>query len=322
MSENDERAPGVLDPNNPIDQMMPPADNPEYHRKLKEHRDAQHQAAEAAVLSDPTHAALGDRLTPVRQSVPQAAAPQPLPPTDVPPVAPPATPKEYTGLTVDPTLAQVDYTPVEPRLPEGAQPQTQAAPVSVAAPAPVPVAPVPPQPVDPPPSIVITETLSKLREDFGIDKIPLTEVVLNGHTFALRVLDTASVSTAIRFADTLSMTDRENAINLQIALVSMSVMSIDGEPLYKVFDIDIPQDQLIMVEGVKKVSFPPLNPPASIRTTAATQFMEFLNTTASTSLLGALWDAYNADVDPKGTLKQLMSVVNSAGEGVEEIPLP
>ena len=30
------------DPNNPLDQMMPPTDNPEYHRKLKEHRDAQH----------------------------------------------------------------------------------------------------------------------------------------------------------------------------------------------------------------------------------------------------------------------------------------
>lgn len=292
-----------LDPNNPLDRMMPPKDNPEYHRKLKLHRDAQHQAAEAAVLSDPAHAALGDRLTPVRQGVPQAAAPQPLPPTDVPPVAPPATPQEYTGLTVDPTPAE--------------------APVPVAAPAPVPVAPVPVAPAPAPaPSIVITETLSKLREDFGIDKIPLTEVVLNGHTFALRVLDTASVSTAIRFADTLSMTDRENAINLQIALVSMSVMSIDGEPLYKVFDINIPQDQLIMVEGVKKVSFPPLNPPVSIRTAAATNLMEFLNTTASTSLLGALWDAYNADVDPKGTLKQLMDVVNSAGEGVEEIPLP
>jgi hypothetical protein len=65
-----------------------------------------------------------------------------------------------------------------------------------------------------------------------------------------------------------------------------------------------------------------MNPPAAIRTTAATQFMEFLNTTASTSLLGALWESYNADVDPKGTLQQLMRVVGNAGEGVEDIPLP
>lgn len=308
MATNDGR-----DPDNPLDMMMPPDNNPEYHRKLKAHRDRLHEAAETAVREDPSHAALlmSDRLTPVRQGVPQAAAPQPLPPTDVPPVTPPADPQVGTGITVDPTLAQVDHTPVEPRLPEGAQPQ--------AAPAPAPVAPPAPAQA---PSIVITETLKKLREDFGIDNIPLTDVVLNGSTFALRVLDTASVSTAIRFADTLSMTDRENAINLQIALVSMSVMSINGEPLYKVFDVDIPQDQLIMVEGVKRVSFPPLNPPASIRTTAATQFMEFLNVTASTSLLSALWDAYNDDVDPQGTLKQLMEVVSSDGEGVEEIPLP
>jgi hypothetical protein len=118
------------------------------------------------------------------------------------------------------------------------------------------------------------------------------------------------------------MTDRENAINLQIALVSMSVMSIDGDPLYKVFDVTITPDHLVMVEGVNRVSFAPLNPPPAIRTTAATQFMEFLNTTASTSLLGALWDAYNEKVDPKGTLTQLMSDVNSGAEAVEEIPLP
>jgi len=173
-----------------------------------------------------------------------------------------------------------------------------------------------------PVSVAVTETLNKLREDFGIDSIPLTEVDLNGHIFALRVLDTASVSTAIRFADTLSMTERENAINLQISLVAMSVMSIDGEPLYKVFDITIPQDQLIMVEGVQRVSFAPLNPPLGIRTTAATQFMEFLNTTASTSLLSALWTAYNEDVDPKGTLEQLLGIVKSDEGGVEDIPLP
>ncbi len=308
MANDDER-----DPNNPLDQMMPPKDNPEYHRKLKEHRDALHATAEAAIMADPSHAALSDRLTPVRQGTPQAAAPQPLPPTDVPPVTPPVAPAVGTGLTVDPTLAQVQHTPVEPRLPEGAG----------GAPVPAPIAP--PVPASEPsqsPSAVVSETLSRLREDFGIDKIPLTEVELNGHIFALRVLDTHSVSTAIRFADTLSMTDRENAINLQIALVSMSVMSIDGDPLYKVFDVTITPDHLVMVEGVNRVSFAPLNPPAAIRTTAATQFMEFLNTTASTSLLGALWDAYNADVDPKGTLKQLMAVVGSDGEGVEEIPLP
>ena len=108
------------DPDNPIDQMLPPADNPEYHRKLAEHRDSQAREAEGAVLADPAHAALGDRLTSVRQGVPQATPPQPLPPTDVPPRTPPAAPQASTGLTVDPTQGQVQHTPVEPRLPEGA----------------------------------------------------------------------------------------------------------------------------------------------------------------------------------------------------------
>lgn len=311
MSENDER-----DPNNPLDRMMPPADNPEYHRKLAEHRDAQHRDAEAAVMSDPAHAALGDRLTPVRQGVPQATAPQPLPQTEVPPVAPPAAPREYTGLTVDPAQAEVQHTPVEPRLPEGAG---GAPPIQPPAAPPAPAAAAPPPP---PASTVVNETLSKLRQDFGIEKIPLTDVTLSGHTFSMRVLDTSSVSTAIRFADTLSMTERENAINLQIALVAMSVMSIDGDPLYKVFDVNITPDHLVMVEGVERVTFNPLTPPASIRTTAATQFMEFLNSTASASLLTALWDKYNKDVDPKGTLEAVMGVVKGGGEAADEIPLP
>ena len=297
------------DPNNPIDQMMPPADNPEYHRKLREHRDAQHQAAENAVLSDPAHAALGDRLTPVRQGAPQAAAPQPLPPTDVPPVAPPATPQEYTGLTVDPTLAQVDYTPVEPRLPEGATP-APAAPL-----APAPAAPELPK---------TNPILAKLREDFGIENIPVTEVKVNGHVFTMRVLDVGAVTQALRFADTLSMpgSARENSINLQIALTSFAVSSIDGTPVWKVFEVAVPESELVMVEGEKRPIFAPMSPPPDVRIMGATHLMDFLSGQASSTLLAELWGKYQTVVDPKGSLDALMSSVLDGEVGEPGVPLP
>jgi len=296
------------DPDNPIDRMMPPADNPEYHRKLKVHRDAQHQAAENAVLSDPAHAALGDRLTPVRQGIPQAAAPQPLPPTDVPPVASPVTPQEYTGLTVDPTLAQVQHMPVEPRLPEGAVP-----PAAPAAPAPV-AAELP----------KTNPILAKLREDFGIENIPVTEVKVNGHVFTMRVLDVGAVTQALRFADTLSMpgSPRENSINLQIALTSFAISAIDGTPVWKVFEVDVPESELVMVEGENRPIFAPMSPPSNVRILGATNLMDFLSGQASSTLLAELWDKYQSVVDPQGSLDSLMNSILDGEVEEPSVPLP
>jgi hypothetical protein len=310
MSENDER-----DPNNPLDRMMPPTDNPEYHRKLAEHRDAQHQAAETAVLADPAHAALGDRLTPVRQGAPQATAPQPLPQTEVPPVTPPAAPAVGTGITVDPTQAQVQHTPVEPRLPEGAgggapPPPPNTPPVAA------PAAPVPPSG----PPAGTNSILTGLREDFGIDSIPTVDIDINGHIFTMRVLDTASVSTALRFADTLSMTERENAINLQIALTAFAVFAIDGEPLWKVFSVPIPDVDTVIVEGERRPIFNPMKPPHGVRSIAASELMEFLSTELSASVLAELWKRYGTEVDPKGSLEELMAMVE--GEPEDDVPLP
>jgi len=298
------------DPNNPMDAMMPPADNPEYHRKLAEHKSKLQNTAEDAIMSDPTHAALGDRLASVRQDAPQAAAPQPLPPTDVPPLAPPAYPEERTGLTVDPTVGQVAHTPVEPRLPEGAvAPAAPAAPVA----APAPQAPL---------KKSVSNILTNLREDFGIDNIPVVDIDINGHIFTMKVLDTASVATALRFADTLSMTERENTINLQIALTAFAVLSIDGEPLWKVFNVPVPDLDTVIVEGERRPIFSPMKPPHGIRTIAASELMEFMSTELSASVLAELWKRYGTDVDPKGSLEELLNMVSEENEDEEDsLPL-
>jgi hypothetical protein len=208
---------------------------------------------------------------------------------------------------VDPSLAQPKYTPVEPRLPEGIAAQT-----------------APDQTAPAPTSAKNTNSiLSKLREDFGIDRIPLEEVKVNDHVFTMKVLDVGAVTQALRFADTLSMpgSQRENAINLQIALTSFAVVAIDREPVWKVFEVPIPKAHLIVVEGEERPVFAPMSPPPEIRVIGATMMMDFLSGQASSTLLAELWESYNKKVDPKGALDNLMtSILDGENEG--DVPLP
>jgi hypothetical protein len=208
---------------------------------------------------------------------------------------------------VDPTLATRFPEPPIETAPQAAAP---AAP----APAPAPAAPAVES------SSKIHPLLQKLREDFGIDSIPLEDISINGHTFTMRVLDTSSVATSLRFADTLSMTERENAINLQIALISFAVLGMDGEPTWKIFDIELTPPEQVTVEGQIRPIFDPMKPPTRVRVLGATAFMDFLNATATASLADELWKAYNAQVDPKGSLEGLLKM--NQEEEVEEVPLP
>jgi hypothetical protein len=148
----------------------------------------------------------------------------------------------------------------------------------------------------------------------------VVDVDINGHKFTMRVLDTAAVSTALRFADTLSMTERENSINLQIALTAFAVFAIDGEPLWKVFDVPIPDIDTVIVEGVRRPIFDPMKPPHGVRSIAASEMMEFMSVELSASVLAELWKRYGTDVDPKGSLDELLNMVNNEEE--DNVPLP
>jgi hypothetical protein len=205
-------------------------------------------------------------------------------------------------------MAQVNQTTVEPSLPAGAQPQ--AAP----APAPAPVAP----------SAKENPILQKLRQDFGIENIPVTEVKLNDHVFTMRVLDVGAVTQGLRFADTLSMpgSPRENSINLQIALTSFAIAAIDGTPVWKVFEVAVPEGELVMVEGEKRPIFDPMTPPSSVRILGATNLMDFLSGQASSTLLAELWDKYQTIVDPKGSLEALMASILDGEAEEPSVPLP
>jgi hypothetical protein len=274
---------------NPMDAMMPSGDNPEYHRKKAEHEERQGASAEADVMEQ--HGHLAERLQGqrVRKNPPQAEASVPPPPR--PEHRPPET-TEGTGLEVE-------------------APAPQAAP---AAP-PVPVAPVaPPQPV-PTAAPVIDSShplLKKLRQDFGIDAIPLEEVKIGTHVFTLRVLDGGAVTTAVRFADAMSIGARENELNLQTCLCSFSVVAIDGEPLWQVMEIPLEVDERIFVEGQWKAVFDPKSPPDRVRMMASTKFMDFLSKEATMDLMTELWTQYKSKVDPKGSIESLL------GEGREE----
>ncbi len=291
---------------NPMDAMMPEGDNPEYRRKKAEHEEQKGAAAEEAVSSQFGHLTERIQGQRVRTNPPQAATPVTPPPR---PEHRPPEPREGTGLEVDPTLATRHQ-------PENAvSEETYTAPVKVETdPTEYPI----PNPDPAPPAAGQSHPfLQKLRQDFGIESIPLEEIKVGPTTFTMRVLDGNSVTTAVRFADTLSLSPRENELHLQTAMSAFAVVAIDGEPLWKVFDVPLEEHERVMVEGVWKAVFDPLNPPERVRMMASTKFMDFLSKEATMDLQSELWDAYQKRVDPKGSLEALL------GEGgtTQDLPL-
>jgi hypothetical protein len=102
-------------------------------------------------------------------------------------------------------------------------------------------------------------------------------------------------------------------------LCSFSVVAIDGEPLWKVFEIPLEQEERVFVEGTWKPVFEPSNPPDRVRMMASTKFMDFLSKEATMELMSELWTSYKTKVDPKGSIGSLLG---EAIEETEDLPLP
>jgi hypothetical protein len=293
---------------NPMDAMFPDGDNPEYHRKKAEYEEQKGAAAESDVLEQ--HGHLADRLSGqrVRKNPPQAAAPVTPPPRPehLPPEEPREEPRESTGLEIDPSLASRHQPEKESHeMPVHVEPNPREFPIPNRAPKPA--------------AGQTHPFLQKLRQDFGIESIPLEDIKVGPTTFTMRVLDGNSVTTAVRFADTLSLSPRENELHLQTAMAAFAVVAIDGEPLWKVFDTPLEEHERVMVEGVWKAVFDPLNPPERVRMMASTKFMDFLSKEATMELQSELWDAYQKRVDPKGSLEALLG---GYGGTTQDLPLP
>ncbi len=286
----------------PMAAMYPPADNPEYHRKRAEHEENLGAQAEAGALE--SHPYMTERVTGrrVRKNPVQAATPVPPPPRPEH-RASPEEPQEGTGLEVDPSL-------VTRQQPEATAPEATA-PEHAQAPAPV-VAATPVVDQDHP-------LLKKLRQDFGIDAIPLEEIKIGAHVFTLRVLDGGAVTAAVRFADAMSIGPRETELNLQTCLTSFAVVAIDGEPLWRVMDIPLEEAERVFVEGQWKPVFDPQSPPDRVRMMASTKFMDFLSKEATMDLMSDLWTNYKKKVDPKGSIEPLLREAEE--ETPEDLPL-
>lgn len=280
----------MTDNDNPIDRMMPKGDNPEYHRRKAEHRQANIDDATKEALKQ--HPYLASRIQNtgrgVRQNPPKAASP----------IAPNAAPMAAPA----------------------PEPETRAEhPVPVQAPATV-------QPTRNIEEDNSHPLLQKLRKDFGIQSIPTEDTTIGDMTFTLRVLDAKSVTAALRFADSISVTSRENDINMQIAMTAFAVIALNKEPLWRVFDVPLEEKERIFYAGEYHPKFDPSEPPERVRMTASVKFMDFLNSEATMDLMGTLWEFYQSKVDPKGSLSKLIAAAKdestSGGENVEDIPLP
>ena len=300
------------DDQDPMAGMFPPADNPEYHRRKAEFEEKQGLEAGAAAMEQ--HGYLADRVTRVRKNPPQAAAATPPPRPEHRP--PPEEPKEGTGIQVDPSLA-THHQPQNDA--GGAGDQPSPTPTTSVAVEPEPREFPLGQPQPEPAAGPTHPLLQKLRQDFGIDQIPLEEIKVGSHVFTMRVLDGNAVTTAVRFADTLSISPRENELHLQTAMSAFAVVAIVGEPLWQVFDIPLEEAERVMVEGQWRAVFDPLNPPERVRMMGSTKFMDFLAKEATMDLQAELWEAYQKKVDPKGSIEALLG--NTTEGETQDLPL-
>ena len=282
------------DPNNPIDRMMPSGDNPEYHRKKAEYEKAKTDAAAQAVIGQHPH--LADRMQPhvrgIRQSPPKASSPNTSAKTG----------QEY--FMPDKTLQQEElHRTVEnnpPKIDSFNSNNSHASSES---------------------NVKVHPLLQKLRQDFGIERIPLESIIINDTEFTLKVLDAHSITAALRFADTLSIGERENNLNLQIALTSFSVVSINNVPLWQVFDVPLKDEEKVLVEGIYRPVFDPRKPPERVKMTASTRFMDFLNKEATTDLLEKLWNFYKNKVSNKDSVEEILEDFQDTGDSSSDIPL-
>lgn len=303
------------DPNNPLNSMFPQGGgNPKYDQLKREHEERIQNAAEQGVLTDPAFSAMSDRMQGVRKTNPLPQPPQPREnAAREENVQQNYSEENHTGIHVDPNQGRVNYTPPNPRLPE--QPVQQETPVQQA----------PVKAVRSTQDSGINKVLSKLRQDFGIDTIPKVDVKLGESIFTLRLLDSESISSAVRFADMISLSERENVLKLQIACVSFAVQAIDGVPLWKIFDIPIPNEYKIRVEGRDTHTFAEMNPPTPMRMQAAASFMDFLGEETVPSLADELWRAYGEKVDSQGSLSATLERIGGGSQEEDEeenLPLP
>ncbi len=136
--------------------------------------------------------------------------------------------------------------------------------------------------------------LKQLRSEFGLageDAKPPVEIQVAEHVWSFIQPTPDMIAFAAQLADTLASTATEHELRTQHAILTGSIVAVDGIPVWEMFGLE-PGER----DDVSK----PLNPKGPIRRRAALMLFNELTEQHSNKLLEVLYEAYKAKVDVEG----------------------
>lgn len=131
----------------------------------------------------------------------------------------------------------------------------------------------------------IHPVLIRLREELGVQSAKTAEKSIGGFSWTIRPLGLEDSRWAAAKAEFFPG-NAPKAITLEAALAAISIVAIDGVPVWEVFSIRLHPDE------------DPSNPSQLTRKMAADKLLEFLSKEAKLSLADKIYEAYTREVDP------------------------
>jgi len=169
------------------------------------------------------------------------------------------------------------------------------------APVPVPVEEPPPKGAD---RAYATEedalnVLKMLKAKIGVQRVPPVDVNVDELRFTLVKLSDRDVEWSLGNSDENTSHRTASLTSLRTSIVAISTRAINGVPLYKVVNVEIPKDS----RDIEQVIEEPLYPPVAIRFAAASKLLGMLRDEMDDTVCPALYEIYNTQIEEKHSVK-------------------
>lgn len=148
------------------------------------------------------------------------------------------------------------------------------------------------------------DVIKKLKQELGIQLVEPQVAKVAGHVWLLRTPTFEDVEWAMGQINDNASAHEIHATN-QVATLAISIIAIDGVPIYQLWGID----QLVK----EAVITDPLNPPTIVKYIAAERLLVFLRSDVWTSLIPFLWAEYIQKID---------ALIRLNEKGEKEKPVP
>lgn len=141
--------------------------------------------------------------------------------------------------------------------------------------------------------------LKQLKEKLGVRRVDPVDVKVGDFRFTLVKLSDRDAEWSYSNSDENTAHRGASISSLRTTIVAAAVRAINGVPLFKVMEIELPKDS----RDIELVVDEPLYPPVSLRFAAAAKYLNLLRDELDDSICPALYDVYNTEIEEKHSVK-------------------